>query len=551
MSVVSTTILLNGRAIDPEWPLLSIDVRTEINRIPTATLEFLDGDVMKGTFPLSEESALGLGQALEIRLGYEGEPTDQTVFKGVIVRHGLDVQSASSRLIVEAKDTAVAMTLRRRTAVYRQMSDSDIMKRLVQSAGLRATVATTSIQHQELTQYACTDWDFVVTRADAMGLLVAVKEGVVSVAKPTLGAPPRLRLVFGIDEIYGFTMEADASSQVPDVKTFGWAVKERRTQTGKAMPFALAQGNWNARNVAKSLNATDLTLSQSGNLVKGELDGWASAKLLRSRLAFLRGRLSIVGTAAASLLDVMELERVGERFAGKTLVTGVAHRVSEDGWVTDVQFGLSPETLTADDAVWEPPASGLIPPVMALQIGVVVDFVDDPETALRVRVALPTQGDGIEVWARLATPDAGNHRGFFFRPERDDEVIVGFLNNDPRSAVIIGSLFGPKNAQPQLFGKPTKDNPKKGIVTRSGTTISFLDEDKPQVWIETAAHNKVCLSDKDKRIAVTDQHGNTLTLDDTGITLKSSKDITIESQGGVTIKATGNVAIQGQKVDVK
>ncbi len=39
-------------------------------------------------------------------------------------------------------------------------------------------------------------------------------------------------------------------------------------------------------------------------------------------------------------------------------------------------------------------------------------------------VTLPVLGESVEVWARLATPDAGNKRGTYFRPEPDDEVVL-------------------------------------------------------------------------------------------------------------------------------
>ena len=44
-------------------------------------------------------------------------------------------------------------------------------------------------------------------------------------------------------------------------------------------------------------------------------------------------------------------------------------------------------------------------------------------------------------------------------------------------------------------------------------------------------------------IQVTDQHGNSITMDKNGIEIKSEKDVKID--------ASGNVEIKGQKVDVK
>jgi len=283
----------------------------------------------------------------------------------------------------------------------------------------------------------------------------------------------------------------------------------------------------------------------------GELADWATARMQRASLAFIRGRLSVTGTTKISLLDVIELKGVGKRFVGRALVGGVGHRLADGMWTTELQLGLPADGLVPDDGVDVPPASALIPPARGLQIGIVSAAQEKNPGDFTIKVKLPLLGDSVEVWARPMSPDAGKSRGYVFRPEVGDEVIVGFLADDPRFAVILGSLFSGKQTWPDALGKPTKENQKKGIVTRSGTTIGFLDEDKPSVFIETPAKNKVLLNDKDKLISLTDQHGNSVTLDDKGITLKSAKDIIVESKGSLTLKAQSSVAIEGQKVDVK
>ena len=102
----------------------------------------------------------------------------------------------------------------------------------------------------------------------------------------------------------------------------------------------------------------------------------------------LRGRLSVPGFAAIKPLDVMELAGVGKRFNGTTLVTGMRHRVNTQGWLTDVQFGLSPVRFAAREDIVDVPAAGLLPAVHGLQLGVVDAFKEDPDKQLRVKVLL-------------------------------------------------------------------------------------------------------------------------------------------------------------------
>ena len=72
---------------------------------------------------------------------------------------------------------------------------------------------------------------------------------------------------------------------------------------------------------------------------------------------------------------------------------------------------------------------------------------------------------------------------------------------------------------------------------------AFLDGDDPSVYIETAGGNKVLLDDAEGKIELADQHGNTITLSESGIVITSASDLKID--------ATGAVEITGQSVDVK
>ena len=82
---------------------------------------------------------------------------------------------------------------------------------------------------------------------------------------------------------------------------------------------------------------------------------------------------------------------------------------------------------------------------------------DKREGNHRIQVRLPfvaqtptgTQSEGI--WARLSTLYAGDKRGFVFRPEIGDEVIVGFINNDPNDAIVLGATHSNKYPAPEAF----------------------------------------------------------------------------------------------------
>ncbi len=152
-------------------------------------------------------------------------------------------------------------------------------------------------------------------------------------------------------------------------------------------------------------------------------------------------------------------------------------------------------------------------------------------------------------WARLATLDAGEERGFYFYPEIGDEVVIGFFANDPRHAVILGMLHSSAKIAPIT---PNDDNHEKGYVSREEMKMTFDDENIDMTF-STPAGNTIRLTEQDGGIIIEDQNGSVIKLIDRDITiesagnltLKAAQDINIESGGNTEISATGETKISG------
>jgi uncharacterized protein involved in type VI secretion and phage assembly len=212
-------------------------------------------------------------------------------------------------------------------------------------------------------------------------------------------------------------------------------------------------------------------------------------------------------------------------------VTGVRHDFDlVQGWKTHVQFGGVDKRLADDEGVAAPKASALLPGVSGLQIGVVASN-EDPDGEHRVRVRMPlVSADEDGAWARVAAPDAGDGRGFFFRPEIGDEVVLGFLNDDPRRAVVLGMLHSSAKPAP-LAG--SDENDEKVYQSRSKMKLYF-DDKKKIMRLETPAGNRVALSEEDKAIKIEDQNGNKIEMTPDGIKITSSK--ALELKAGTELK---------------
>jgi Rhs element Vgr protein len=547
MSVVTPTILSNGKPMDKSFELLSIDIIKEINRIPYAVLVLIDGSAAKQKFTISNDAFFEPGNRVDIKLRYENAPDKElTVFSGLIVKHGVQANERGSMLTVELKDAALKLHRSRNSKIYKDKTDDKIIAELIANSGLKkGPMAATQTVHTEMVQYSCTDWDFIAARAEACGLLVIADDGAIALNKIEISGSPKHHFEFGISEMFDFEIEVDANHQYADIECIAWDLKTQQlTKASKAKSFGLTQGNLKVDRVAQTLGASSQTLSSPIPTDPKALQAWADGSMAKSRMALIRGYVAVPGLGDIKRMDVMEIAGVGNRFNGKTLVTGVHHRVDPQGWRTNVQFGLSPERFATQKDVTDVPAAGLLPGIHGLQIGVVATYEEDPAKEFRVGIRLPGLGEAAQpIWARLATPDAGKERGFFFRPEAGDEVVVGFFNNDPGQPVILGEMYGSKNTPPKSLAALSEKNIHKGIVSKKGTTISFVDEDKSAVFIETPAKNKILLDDSAETITLTDQHGNYIKMSKDGIEIKSIKDF--------KINAANHIDIQGTLVDIK
>ena len=545
--VLKLTISSNGQALEDSVQIVSVSVNKSINKVPSASIVVLDGDMPEKDFPVSNKDTFKPGAEIEIQVGY-GQKQD-TIFKGVVVRHSIKISGDNyARLVIECRDKAVAMTVGRKNTNYVNLKDSDIMQQLIaKTSGLTAKVSATKVSYKELVQYYCSDWDYMLSRAEANGFLVTVDDAKVNVAAPDFSAAAQLKVGYG-DDLMEFHAQADALSQLQTVQGTSWDQSTQNiVQSSKAnSQQQSSQGNLKGSDLAEVASPATYNLQTCAPMEQTALDEWAKAQQNKAELSRLQGRMKFQGSAKAKPNTVIELQGVGERFSGNVYITAVTHDIADGNWLTEAEFGLSPQWFAERRDLIAPPASGLLPGVEGLHIGVVIKLDEDPDKQYRVQVKVPVlQAETEGIWARLAGFYASDGIGAFFIPEIDDEVILGYINNDPSYPVILGSLYSSKRKPPEEI---TADNFIKEIVTRSELKISF-DDEKKVITIITPEKNKMVFSDEDKSILIQDQNDNKVELSPSGISLDSPKDITISAKGKVSIDAMTEISLTA-KTDV-
>jgi Rhs element Vgr protein len=533
------TVRVDGKELPKTYGIVAVDIARELNRIPVALIVLHDGDVAKQDFEISSAPLLVPGQTIDIEGGYAKD--EKLLFKGIVIAQRIKVNRRGDSLLhIEARDPAFRLTLERRSQYFTEMTDSDLFEDIIgRYSELTAQSKATTATIAEIVQYQVSDWDFIVSRAEKAGMYCLPDDGALRIEPPDLTKPVALTLAYG-SNIFDLDLEIDARSQYPKVIASAWDQANQAVISAEVEDVpSPVQGNLGGVDLAQVGNLESFELRHSGSLKQQEIDAWAKAGMIKSRFAKIRGTIRFQGQEIRPG-DLVELQGLGERFNGTAFVSGVRHMLGMGDWETMVQVGHNPQWHHELFPISASPAAGLHPAIAGLQIGVVTQLKDDPEGEDRVLVRLPLiNPDDPGIWTRVATLDAGQKRGTFFLPEIGDEVVIGFINDDPQAPVMLGMLHSSNKPAPLAA---TDENHEKGIFTRSGMKVLFND-DTPSIAIETPKGNKIVIDEKAKSILVSDETGNSVTLDDKGISL--------ESPGKLVVKTSGDISIEGMNISIK
>jgi len=547
--LVTFTVLVGGQALPQTVQLLEASVTFAANRVARARLSFRDGDAAEQTFALSEQGLFDPGAEIEFKVGYHRE--EKTIFKGVVVIQRIQAKARQpARLVVECRHKAALMTLARKTHQFAEQTDSDTISAILGDYSLAGEVTSTSASHPQMVQWNSTDWDFLLLRARANGLLVLPTLDKINVVEPDFSADAPFGLAYGTT-LESFEAEIDARLQPASTKTHAWdpSQQERRESEATSSPEP-AESSLDGATLADATGDQEEVSWHAGDAADDELAAWAKGNFLRTRLAKVRGTARCRGTADLTIGSVLKLEGLGDRFNGPAFVSAVQHQVMNGDWTTELQIGLDPAWFSFDQCGVVTTAQGLLPRIGGLHIGVVKQLASDPAGGERILVDLPVAlPDGQGLWARLATLEAGANRGFVFRPEIGDEVIVGFFEEDPRHPVVLGSLHSGANTSPISADDA---NPKKGYTSKSELKLIF-DEENKVITLSTPGGNKLILSDQDQGITLEDQNGNKLVMSPDTVKLESAAKLEQKSatdfklDGGTTFaaKAATTMTLEG------
>lgn len=542
--VVTYDLKINGTTIPDEIEVQSVMVDKPVNRISKATITIIEGNPAKEGFAASSSKIFVPGNKVTIEAGYNS--VNELIFEGIITKQNIRVHgNSASTLEIECRDEAIRMIVGRKSVTYAKKKDSDILKSIINTyQGLKANVTATQKQWSEQVQYYTTDWDYIMARAESNGMVIKTLEGKVSVFPPDQDKKSVLEIEYG-NNLIEFNADLDAITQLGSVKANSWGFPAQKITTASANNNYAGAGNLSSKKLSEVVGLKDFEVQTTAPLETTYLINWSKATLIKSEFSKIRGEVKFQGSNKVNPGKYITLDGLGDRFNGDHFISKVEHTIAHGNWITTVTIGLSPVWFTEEPAVMAPSASGLLPGAQGLFNATVKKIDEDPDEQFRILIDIPlfdSKGEGI--WARLSNFYATSGAGAFFMPEVEDEVVVGFLNEDPRYPIILGSLYSNNKNKPYKDLTPDKKNSKKAIVSKQGIFIEFDDENKV-FTIETPNKNTAIFDDKSKEITIKDQNNNSIVMSSNGISIKSAKNIVIEADEKLIFKEKNEVIING------
>ena len=202
----------SGEALSPSKSILACEFSLALNRILYATLSISEPLEHTEGFKHSASTLFELGQTLTISL--KAATSDQDIktaetlflFRGVVIRQELTTLPKPA-LKVELRDAAHRLTNGRKTVAHhvdgaRLESDAAVIRKLIRDAGLEiGDFDPTTALGAELLQSNCSDWDFMVARAEVHGMVLLVSNGKVGLRNLDFDSGKGFSLQYDKDKI--------------------------------------------------------------------------------------------------------------------------------------------------------------------------------------------------------------------------------------------------------------------------------------------------------------------------------------------------------------
>ena len=557
---LAPVVTVGGSELAQRWldALAELRVELAVRTIGRCTMRFTDPG-----FVLATTGTMSIGATVKVSgraLADRSAPA--MMFTGTITAARLEQRGdRPAELVVTAEDAAFGLARRSRAQTYLEMSYSEAVKKVLSSAGVPAKVENLAKSGDYILQ-TDTDLAFIDEIARRTGWDWVVHDGTFhfwsswkgSGRSGTIGAPVRLPVG---DALESFTVDVSAAAP-GSVTVRGWDPErqEALVATAQADRSTVPDGLRRAFDPAQVGQADQLT-AVAGPADAKEAQVLADAHARAAGHVTARGRATVLPELRPGVQA--ELSGLGPA-TGQYFVHEVEHLYRAGRFTT---------RFTAGDTTREEPATRSGSFTHAGLVVATVTDVADPKKSGRVKVKYAALSTEVTSgWARVATPGAGTGRGLAFLPEVNDEVLVGFEDDDVRRPVVLGGLWGARTTAPPDLQDGEQVTTRK-IVSRLGHVVELSDGTdaksqhvlvslaggghrlrlgKDAVDLEVPANVPLRITVGSSQIALDGKGGVSISGQTVQIDAKQSIEL---SAMDVQLKAKGTVAASGAMAELK
>lgn len=503
-------VKVNGQRLPEEAfaAILESTIESSLHLPDACTIRIHDND-----FKWLDSQHWKEGNEILIEAGQGKQDQLHKVFEGEVVGIEMDLAGMGvTTLTVRCMDKAHRLHRGKKRRSWLKKQDSEIVNEVARDLGLQCRADNTSEIHDWTLQNNQSDWDFLSGLAQRNGCRLYLEDKTKLVFEKVQDVSSATTALEWGKDLRSFRIRVNSGNQVGRVVVRGWDIKTKRSIVAQAdtprgtsqigMRSSGAQTARSAFGQAESV-VVDRPINsqrQAEEIAKSVMDDIGTSFIEADGLCYNHPQL------AAG--DTIELKNIGNRFNGKYILTSVTHTFSPAEGLSSqfVISGKQPATLlsvlggggggASSGSSASPSAS---PNAGNIVVGIVTDN-QDPDGLFRVKVKFPWLSDDIESsWARIASPMAGNGRGFHFLPEIDDEVLVAFEHGDISRPYILGALWNGKDL-PAISNSNAKGGGSavnhRRIKTRYGHILDLEDTGgEERIVLQTPGGQRIVLRD--------------------------------------------------------
>ena len=528
-------IKINNDSIIEKFPIKSILITTGINKIPFCSIKIFDYNDIKNKLFIDED-IFKIGGKIEIE-GENDKGELVKIFSGNIVNIALKLNKELDENFMELTSyvKSYEMDICKKSKCYLNKTDSEVIKEITSEYGLSAETESMEIKHEFIYQNNISDWDFINIIAENYGYITYIEEDKIIIGNPKTD---NCTLETSIQSIITSNIEINGNSQISKIESKIWdiksqSIKEINSENKNKNAFGNIKTN-DLTTAANNPKTQILSNSVSEEEMKNILEGINNL----NEYSKITGYITVYNGLNTKPNNSIKLDDYCKLFSGNGYISTVEYIYSgEDNcWTTKIYIGFKKNKLKnnrSNQNIYEFTST-----IQGLKYGKVIKVEGDENSSYRVYVNIPTiNNDNEGIWCRISSLYASSKGGILFLPEKDDEVVIGFIENNTSNPIILGSLYNDKN-KPSVEFK--NENDTKLIKTNSEMEIRFEEKDK-NILIKTSDKKSIKISEKDKKIEIKSDEDN-ITIEDGAISIKCSKDISLKGNN-ITLNANGNVKI--------